>query len=88
MRLISLASRKIHNRESVEVGQLNEDPFRRTIGILGESHWAYSQVHLERPIPTVGPRVENVYRLPCNGAGNHVFTVRSNVGVVDAAPCR
>ena len=80
-----LVRRKIDDGESVEAGQLNEDPLGRAVGIGGERHRADAQVLVEHPRRLIGLRVDDVDRLALNGTGHDILAVRRDVRVVDAA---
>ena len=74
--LYFLVRRKIDYRKSIKIGHLNEYVLRGSVGIGRHRHRTDAFVHLNRPGQLVGLRVNHIYGLGLDGAGNHVFAVR------------
>ncbi len=80
-----LARGEVHDRETVEAGQLREDPFRRSVRVRVERHRTDAEVHLQRPRRLLGCGVDHVDGLTGDRAGDDEFAVRRDVGVVNRA---
>src|SRR5258706_356508 len=78
------ALRKIHDRESVEVGKLDEDTTRGPVGICFESHGAHWVIEIQFPCDLIGLKIDHCGRLAFQGPADRISTVRRDVNIMDA----
>src|SRR5256885_5286299 len=78
------ALRKIHDGESVEVGKLNENTVRGSVGFGLEGHGAHGMIEIQFPCDLIGLKINHGGRLALQGAADRILAVRGDIDIVDA----
>src|SRR6266480_6015548 len=78
------ALRKIHDRESVEVGKLDENTARGPVRVGLESHGAHWVIEIQFPRDLIGPKIKHCGRLTFQGTADRIAAVRRDIDIMDA----